>query len=175
MGLKEEGKGSPPLLCMPLAQPIGCVRIFPPLFLRDSISDWFKSSTFISSGIIAGDRVPQHFFLTRKVLLTYQEKKGKEKSENGEEKKENQKREGGKLKMEGGKVTKWREDFFFFFFFFCFSLFKTTVIFGSTKMGIFYQEKAFHARKKIRKNDFAPCEKYSLYASVHFFVTYQQV
>ena len=67
--------------------------------------------------------------------------------------------------MEGGKVTKWGEDLFFFFFFF--SLFKTTEIcFGSTKMGIFYQEKVFHARKKIRKNDFAPSEKYSSYAHV---------
>ena len=38
--------------------------------------------------------------------------------------------------MEGGKV-------------FCFSLSKTTEIcFGSTKMGIFYREKAFHAGKK---------------------------
>ena len=27
---------------------------------------------------------------------------------------------------------------------------------GSTKMGIFYREKAFHAGKKIRKIDFAP-------------------
>ena len=55
--------------------------------------------------------------------------------------------------------------FIFFFFFFCFSLFKKTEIcFGSTKMGIFYREKAFHAGKKIKKNDFAPSEKYSCYA-----------
>ena len=41
--------------------------------------------------------------------------------------------------------------FFFFFFFFDFSLFKTTEIyFGSTKMGIYYREKAFHAGKKFR-------------------------
>ena len=34
-----------------------------------------------------------------------------------------------------------------------FSLFKTTEIcFGSTKMGIFYREKEFHAGKKLRKN-----------------------
>ena len=45
----------------------------------------------------------------------------------------------------------------FFFFFFCFSLLKTTEIsFGSTKMGIFYQEKTFHAGKTIGKNYFAP-------------------
>ena len=54
---------------------------------------------------------------------------------------------------------------FFFFFFFCFSLLKMTkMCFGSTKMGIFYREKAFHAGKKIRKNDFAPSEKYACYA-----------
>ena len=32
-------------------------------------------------------------------------------------------------------------------------------------MGIFYPEKAFHAGKKIRKNDFAPSEKYACYAN----------
>ena len=75
--------------------------------------------------------------------------------------KEEKEREGGKFKMEGGKVTKWGEDLFLF----CFSLFKTTKIcFGSTKMEIFYREKAFHARKKIRKNDFAPSEKFSCYS-----------
>ena len=40
----------------------------------------------------------------------------------------------------------------------------TEICFGSTKMGIFYQEKAFYAGKKIRKNDFAPSEKYACYA-----------
>ena len=58
--------------------------------------------------------------------------------------------------MEVGKVMKRGEDlfsfsffFFFFFFFIFFSLLKTTEIcFGSTKMGIFYREKAFHAGKK---------------------------
>ena len=58
---------------------------------------------------------PPMRLLTRKFLLTYLEKRGKE----------NCKRKGGKLKMEGGKVTKWGEDlfFFFFFFFFLFSFF----------------------------------------------------
>ena len=47
-------------------------------------------------------------------------------------------------------------------FFFGLSLFKSTKIcFGSTKMEIFYREKAFHAAKKIRKNDFASSEKFS--------------
>ena len=41
--------------------------------------------------------------------------------------------------------------------FWCFPLLKTNEIcFGSSKMGIFYLEKAFHAGIKIRKNDFAP-------------------
>ena len=31
-------------------------------------------------------------------------------------------------------------------------------------MEIFYWEKTFHAGKKIRKNDFAPSEKFSCYA-----------
>ena len=62
----------------------------------------------------------------------------KKKWENGEEKKENWKREGGKLKTEGGKFA------------FDFSKNKQTNkqnenYFGSTKMGIFYQVKAFHA------------------------------
>ena len=76
----------------------------------------------------------------------------------------------GKVEMEVGKVLKRGEDpfffFFFFFFFFCFSLLKTTEIgfFRSTKMGIFYREKTFHTGKKIRKNDFAPSEKYPCYA-----------
>ena len=30
------------------------------------------------------------------------------------------------------------------------------ICFGSTKMAIFYREKALHARKRIRKNGFAP-------------------
>ena len=55
--------------------------------------------------------------------------------------------------------------FCFVLFCFCFSLLKTTKIcFGSTKMLIFYREKSFNAGKKIRKNDFAPSEKYACYA-----------
>ena len=93
--------------------------------------------------------------------FSFQDDGGGRKKENGEEKKENRKREGEKLKMEGGKVTKWGEDPFFFFF--SFSLFKATEIcFGSTKMGIFYREKTFHAWKKIRKNEFAPLKNIPL-------------
>ena len=67
------------------------------------------------------------------------------------------------MKMEGGKVTKWGEDLFFFFFL-LFTFQTTKICFGSTKMEIFYQEKAFHAGKKAGKDDFAPSEKFSCYA-----------
>ena len=63
--------------------------------------------------------------------------------------------------MQIGKVLKRFEGPFFFFFSFCFSLLKTTeTCFGSTKMGIFYRGKG----EKIRENDFAPSEKYAIYA-----------
>ena len=65
----------------------------------------------------------------------------------------------GKI-VKGKKVKKLQNEertFFFFFFFVCVSLFKTTKIcFGSTKMEIFYLEKAFHAGKESGKNDFTP-------------------
>ena len=65
-------------------------------------------------GVGAGGRVAEcpPRLLTGKFLLTYQEKRGKEKRKNEAEKKENW--ESGKF-----KVTKWGEDLFFFFFFFC--------------------------------------------------------
>ena len=53
-----------------------------------------------------------------------------------------------------------------------FSLFETPEIcFGSIKVGIFYREKAFFVGKKMRKNDFAPFEKFSTYAlaMIHLF------
>ena len=65
--------------------------------------------------------------------------------------------------MEVGKVIKSVQDFFFFFFL-LFTFENDGICFGSTKMGIFYREKTFHAGKKIRKNDFAPSEKYACYA-----------
>ena len=104
------------------------------------------------------DRVPPRDFWPGNFCWPTGEKEARKKGERGgnwEEKKENCKREGGKLKMEGGKVTKWGEHF-------CFSLLKTTKIcFVSTKMEIFYREKAFHAGKKIRENDFAPSGKFA--------------
>ena len=57
--------------------------------------------------------------------------------------------------MEGGKLQNEERTFFFKM---------TEICFGSTKMEIFYREKAFHAGKRIRKNDFAPSEKFYCYA-----------
>ena len=85
----------------------------------------------------------------------YREKRGKENIENVAERKENNvKRKGGKLKeklkMEGGKVKKNRRGPFFIYMFFIFYFFafhfskRLKFVFRSTKMGIFYREKAFH-------------------------------
>ena len=125
-----------------------------------------------NSGVTAGGGQGAEYppdtltLLTGTFLITYREKRGKEKRENGEEKKQNRKREGGKLKMEEGKVTKsykLRRGLFFFSFFLLLFIFKTTEIcFGSAKTGIFYWGKVFHAGKKIRKNDFASSEKIPL-------------
>ena len=49
---------------------------------------------------------------------------------------------------------------FFFFFFLLFTFQTTEICLRSTKVGIFYRE--------MRKNDFAPSEKYSSYPPVSF-------
>ena len=71
-------------------------------------------------GLGAGGAESPQRFLTGKFLLTYQEKRGKEKrkrDENWEEKKENCKMEGGKLEMEVVKVIESVDDLFFAFHF----------------------------------------------------------
>ena len=107
--------------------------------------------SIIDSGITArgvgAGAPPLLTLLIRKFLLSYQEKRGKEKRKrkSGEEK-ENQK---GKVENYKLQNKEWGDDLFFLFFFqnhwiFC----------GSTKMGIFYQKKSISRReKKIRKND----------------------
>ena len=93
-------------------------------------------------------------------------KKGK-RGENWEEKVEN-----WKWKQEN--VRKRGEDLFFFFF--CFSLLKTTKIcFGSTKMGIFYREKAFHAGKKNQEKWLCPLRKICLLRPCSFGVTFHSL
>ena len=87
--------------------------------------------------------------LTGKFLLAHQEKRGKEKK--GTWRRKEGKLKKGRLKIENRRDESYkiRRGPLFFFFFFFFSLFKTTEIcFGSTRMGIFYQEKSFHAGKK---------------------------
>ena len=90
----------------------------------------------------------------------WQGKKGKW-CRKGKSKKERWKIEN--LKMEGGKVTKWGEDLFFFF-----TYQNHWNLFWVYQNGNFLTgKKAFHAGKKIRKNDFAPApEKYSSCALV---------
>ena len=82
--------------------------------------------------------------------------------------------------MEAGKVIKSGEELFFFFF--CFFVFvfvfvfvfffllftfeNDEICFGSTKMGFSTGKKHFTPGKTIRKNDFAPSEKYACYAPV---------
>ena len=67
---------------------------------------------------------------------------------NGEEKKENFKREGGRGK-----------NYLFIFFFFTFQNDENLFWVYQNGNFDFYREKGFHAREKIRKNDFAPSEK----------------
>ena len=66
--------------------------------------------------------------------------------------------------MEVGKRYKKEvRTFWTLFFFFAFTLLKTTKIcFGSTKMGIFYREKAFHTGKKSGKMTLPPQKNMSV-------------
>ena len=123
-----------------------------------------------------GPECPQTL-LTKKFLLTYREKRGKEERKREAKKKGKmekkrrkiKKREGGKLKMEDGRRKSYQMRrgpcffflvvflfcfvfcFYYYYFFYCFLLFtsfKTTEIyFGCTKMGIFYRVKVFHGKK----------------------------
>ena len=128
-----------------------------------------------SRGAGAGSRgqsAPQHF-LSGNFCGPTGKRGARKKGKMEKKKKENWKREGGKLKMEGGKVQNKERTFYFYLFiylfFFFFSLFTFQNhwnLFWVYQMGIFYQEKAFQAGKKIWKNYIAPSEKYSSYASV---------
>ena len=129
----------------------------------------------------AGGRVPPDTS-HREISDDLPGKERQGKRENREEKKENRKREGRKLNMEGGKVTKWGggegEDLlFFFFFFFCFAFHFSKplkFVLGLPKWEFSTRKKHFTPGKKIRKNDFAPSEKYSSYAPTVFLVTSYQ-
>ena len=80
-------------------------------------------------------------------------------------------RKGGKLEMEAGKRSKkrwWPFFFFFFFFFLLFTFENDENLFWVYHNGNFLPGKPFNAGKKIRKNDFAPSEKYACYAPAFF-------
>ena len=117
--------------------------------------------------------------LTGKLLLTYREKRGKENRKKGRWKIGNWRK---CYQMRRGRFLVFVFVFLFcfvfvfvfvlfcfcfvlfcFVLFFCFSLFRTTEIcFDFSKMGIFYREKAFHARKKSGKMTLPPLTKYFL-------------
>ena len=109
---------------------------------------------------------PQTFY--REIFADLPGKKRQEKRERGkiEKKRKIVKKKVENWKWEEGKLQNEKRTSFFFFFF-CFSLFKTKrlkFVLGLPKWKFSAGEKAFHARKKIRKNDFAPLEKFSCYA-----------
>ena len=93
-------------------------------------------------------------------MLTYREREKRRQGKKGKGVKIEKKRrkivkgkvENLKKRKKNGSRKSYKtkgEDPLFFFCFVCFSLLKTTEIcFGSTKMGIFNREKAFHAGKK---------------------------
>ena len=139
---------------------------------NEELSGFFPGDC--GSGVTGGGRL-----LTGKFLLTYQENRGKEKSENGAENKENLKRKVENLKRKEEKLQNEERTFFVLFcfvfvflfvclfgwFFFAFHFSKRLkFVFGLLKWEFFTGKKVFHAEKKIRKNDFAPSEKYSCYA-----------
>ena len=116
----------------------------------------------------AGGRVPPRDFWPGNFCWPIGEKKrGREKMEKGETEKKRRKIVKGKVEnweWKEGLVSKWGEDLFFFLSFFAFTFQNDKNLFWVYQNGNFLPEKAFHAGKKIRKNDFAPSEKFSCYA-----------
>ena len=137
-------------------------------------------------GVTSGGRVPPRDFLTGKFLLTYREKRGKEKRER-EKMKGKRRNIVENCKLKEGKLQNEERTYLFFCFFFVFvfvfcfvlfsffvwlffcfvllcffyfSLFKTTKIcFGCTKMEIIYREKALRAGKKYQEKWLCPLRK----------------
>ena len=120
----------------------------PPYFCRETghLTQWHNRWG------AQGGRMPPGDFWLGNFWWPTGNKRGKEKREKGWKLRKKE----GKLYKGRWKFRKWWEDPFFFF---CSSLFEPTKICcESTKMEIFYREKAFYSGKKIRKNDFAPSE-----------------
>ena len=105
-----------------------------------------------------GGRVPPQRLLTGNFLLTYREKRGKEKREKGWK----LRRKGGKLEMQAGKRQKKRWGPFFFFFF-CFSLLKTDEnLFWVYQNGNFLPGKSISRREKNQEKWLCPLRKICL-------------
>ena len=102
-----------------------------------------------------GQSAPPPRLLTGKFLLTYREKRGKEKWKREKMEKKRRKIAKGKVenwKWKEGKVTKWGEDlsFFFFFFYFPFSKWLKFVL-GLPKWKFSAGKRHFTPGKKSRK------------------------
>ena len=108
-------------------------------------------------GRAGGQSAPQRL-LTRKFLLTYREKRGKEKRERGKNW-EKEKVENWKWKAE--KLQNEERTFFFFASNFSKAL---KFVLGLPKWKFSTGKKHFTLGKKTGKNDFAPSEKFSCYA-----------
>ena len=92
-----------------------------------------------------GGRVPPQRLLTGKFLLTYREKRGKEKGGKGWK----LRRKGGKLETEAGKRQKKRwGPFFFFFFFLLFTFENDENLFWVYQNGNFLPGKNISGREK---------------------------
>ena len=113
----------------------------------------------INSGVTAGGRgrvPPDSSYREISVDLPGKGREGKK----GKRRRKEGKSTKGRSKIENGRGESYKMRRGHFFFFFCFSLFKTTEIcFESTKLGIFYREKAFQAGKKLRRITFLPSLK----------------
>ena len=111
-----------------------------------------------------------------KFLLTYQEKRGKEKKGNGQKRRKIVKRNVENWKWKGSKL--WKQVEYLFIILFYFILFFLTFftfwnhwnLLGVYQYVNFYREKA-RRWEKIGKSDFAPLEKYSSYDTVFHTLT----
>ena len=115
-----------------------------------------------------GGRVPSRDFWPRNFCWRIGKKEARKKGKGGGNWEERRKIVKGKVENWKWKLKSYKKmwGFFFFFFFFCFSLLKTTEIcFRSTKMEIFFREKAFHAGKKNQEKLLCPLRKICLLRS----------
>ena len=129
-----------------------------PLFLQRHVTWRLTVCSGITGGGVRGRVPPRDIWQGNFCWPTRKKRQRKRKGKGVKIEKKRRKIVKRKVEIESGrwksfKSYKMRRGFFFF----CFSLFKTTKIcLGSTKMEIFYREKAFHARKKSGKMTLPP-------------------